>query len=176
MQARVQDDIDAAWAKLVSRAIRVALARQDVSYGQLAARLNEMGLTESSRSVEGKVQRGTFRCTFFLQALLASHVDCPPAWARILVTPGTWEERARDLLLESLSQQPWLNWQHLAQRLAEIGIEIEPDVLGAQAAEGTFSATLFLQCAAVCRFDGVKQFLDLSSLNSVALMTTSTTR
>ncbi|WP_321795274.1 DUF6471 domain-containing protein [Caballeronia sp. J97] len=168
MQAKDADGSEGAWARLASRAIRVALTRQDVSYAQLASELNRMGVPESARSVEGKVQRGTFRFTFFVQALAAARVDCPDAWSQSLAGAGTWEERASNLLSHLMSQQPWLDWRLLAQRLSEIGIEIQPDNLKAQGEEGTFSAALFFQCATVCRFGGVRSFLDFSSLNSAA--------
>jgi hypothetical protein len=169
MQGKVLEDIEATWAKLVSRAIRVALTRQDVSYAQLASELKRLGVSESARSVEGKVQRGTFRFSFFLQALTASRADCPPGWSRILHGPGSWEERAAAVFADALALQPWLDWAQLAQRLSEIGIEVQPNPLAAQAAEGVFSAALFFQCATVCRFEGIQLFVDASSLNSAAL-------
>jgi hypothetical protein len=169
MQAKIVESVDATWAKLVSRAVRVALTRQDVSYAQLATELTRLGVPESARSVEGKVQRGTFRFSFFLQALSASRADCPAPWSRILATPGSWEAHAAAVFKECLAQQPWLNWDQLAQRLAEIGIDVQADVLGAQATEGIFSASLFFQCATVCRFEGIQLFLDVSSLNGAAL-------
>ena len=169
IQGKVVESVDATWARLVSRAIRVALTRQDVSYAQLAAELTRLGVSESARSVEGKVQRGTFRFSFFLQALSASGADCPAAWSRGLATRGAWEARAAEVLKDSLAQQPWLNWRQLSLRLCEIGIEVQPDVLGTQAVDGTFSAALFFQCAAVCRFEGIQLFLDISSLHSAAL-------
>ncbi|KAK43911.1 DUF6471 domain-containing protein [Burkholderia cenocepacia] len=169
MQAKDADGPETAWARLASRAIRVALTRQDVSYAQLAAELNRMGVTESARSVEGKVQRGTFRFTFFLQALVAARVDCTEAWSQRLEAAGTWEVRACSLLSYLMSQQPWLDWRLLARRLSEIGIEIQPENLRIQGEEGIFSAALFFQCATVCRFEDVRSFLDFSSLNVAAL-------
>lgn len=170
MQEKVEQGVDAAWARLASRAVRVALARQDMSYVQLATELTRTGVRESARSVEGKVQRGTFRFSFFLQTMLASRADWPAAWSSALTMPGTWEQRASAVFKEALAQQPWLGWRQLAQRLTEIGIEVDPEVLGAQIDDGTFSAALFLQCAAVCRFEGINLYLDISSVNRAALV------
>jgi len=169
MQEKVGQNVDARWAKLASRAVRVALARQDVSYVQLANELTRLGVRESARSVEGKVQRGTFRFSFFLQALVASRADSPAAWSRVLKERGTWESRATAVIKHALAEQAWLDWQQLAQRLAEIGVEMQPEALSAQVDDGTFSAALFFQCAAVCRFAGTNLFLDVSSLNTAAL-------
>ncbi|MFM0499048.1 DUF6471 domain-containing protein [Paraburkholderia caffeinilytica] len=169
MQGKLVESVDATWAQLVSRAVRVALTRQDVSYAQLAAELTRLGVPESARSVEGKVQRGTFRFVFFLQALTASGADCPVAWARVMARRGTWEERATAVFQDALALQPWLSWRQLAHRLAEIGVEVQPEVVEGHVADGTFSAAFFFQCAAVCRFEGIHLFLDTSSLNSAAL-------
>ncbi|WP_323050962.1 DUF6471 domain-containing protein [Caballeronia mineralivorans] len=163
------DGMETVWSKLVSRAVRVALARRDISYAQLAAELAKLGVTESARSVEGKVQRGTFRFSFFLQTLAASNADCPAQWIQALSAPAAWEKRAATVLATELSQQPWLSLSGLAHRLEEIGVAIPLETLSAQTADGTFSAAFFLQCATVCRFDSVHRFLDVSSMNSAAL-------
>ncbi|WP_062609238.1 DUF6471 domain-containing protein [Caballeronia calidae] len=172
MRARNQgvrdEQIEAAWAGLVSRATRVALARQDLSYAELASRLSALGLTESARSVEGKVQRGRFRFSFFLQAVYASGATYPLSWAPVMSSTASWPERATSLLHAELGAQPWLDWPKVARRLEEIGIWIDADDLETQVGEGTFSTTLFFQCATVCRFDGVQLYLDSSYVNAIA--------
>jgi len=169
LQAKFDDSPEAAWSKLASRAVRVALARRDMSYAELARALSDIGVTESARSVEGKIQRGTFRFSFFLQALAASQADCPPLWQTAFNSNLTWDERASTVLRVELAQLPWLSWKQLASRLAEIGIAMQADSLGDQILAGTFSAALFLQCAGVCRFDTAYMFVDVSSLNDAAL-------
>jgi len=169
-QGKLSDKTDTAWAKLASRAVRVALTRRDVSYPQLAEGLAQLGLSESSRSVEGKVQRGTFRFTFFLQALVVSCADYPEQWAVSLSDESPWEERAVALIKAELSLCPWLDWTKLSRRLDEIGINILPDALADQINDGTFSAALFFQCATVCRFGGLALFLDASDLHMAALV------
>ncbi|TXC88058.1 hypothetical protein FRZ40_10970 [Paraburkholderia azotifigens] len=161
--------VDAHWSKLASRAIRVALARRDVSYAQLADALNTMGLSESSRSVEGKIQRGTFRFSFFLQSLAASDNQFPERWSVSLRSGASWEKCAADVIQAELAAQPWLNHILLSHRLAEIGVEIAAETLKGQIVDGTLSTALFLQCATVCRFPDLHFFLDSRDMIDAAV-------
>ena len=170
IQGKLDDKLDAAWARLASHGIRVALTRRDVSYSQLAEELTKLGLSESVRSVHGKVQRGTFRFTFFLQALVASRAEYPEHWSHAMTSESSWEERAAALLKHELSMFPWLDSSKLSHRLAEIGIALAPEAFETQLNDGTFTAALFFQCATVCRFHGTQLFLDVSELNEVALL------
>jgi Domain of unknown function (DUF6471) len=162
------DSNDTVWSRLASRAIRVLLARKEVSYAHLAADLSRMGSEESARSVEGKVQRGTFRFSFFLQSLNAVGADCPAHWLPLLSEPGDWEHRAALLVQQELGARPWLTWQELSRRLEVIGERVSADALEAQIIGGAFPATLFLQCAVVCSFEGLELFLDQSDLREAA--------
>lgn len=161
--------VDAAWARLASRAIRVALARRDVSYAKLADALTSMGLAESARSVEGKIQRGTFRLTFFLQTLAAADNQYPEQWAVALPHGTTWEERAALVIGTELATQPWLDGARLSQRLSEIGVQVRAETLWGQISDGTLSTALFFQCATVCRFTNLQFFLDSRDLNVAAV-------
>lgn len=174
--AKSDDSLELAWSKLASRAVRVALARRDMSYAELARALSDVGVTESARSVEGKIQRGTFRFNFFLQVLAASQADCPRPWQTTLASSLTWDERASAVLRAELAQLPWLGWQQLSNRLTEIGIRMQADSLCDQILAGTFSGALFLQCATVCGFATAQMFVDVSSLNDAALSGAASTR
>jgi hypothetical protein len=159
---------DTVWSSLATRAIRVLLARKEVSYARLAAELSRLGQKESARSAEGKVQRGTFRFSFFLQSLAAIEADCPPHWADALSASGDWSQRASKLMLKELKERPWLTWSELSRRLEAIGEQISPEALVDQIEGGDFSAALFLQCAVVCAFNGLELFLDHSDLADAA--------
>ncbi|WMY11754.1 DUF6471 domain-containing protein [Paraburkholderia phenoliruptrix] len=163
------ENIDAVWSRLVSRATRVALMRQDTGYAQLAEALKELGVSESPRSIEGKIQRGTFRFSFFLQAAVAANTDIPRVWKDALHSAESWERRAAAVLEAELAQQPWVRYDRLAARLDEIGIVIPAAALEAQICDGSFPASLFFQCATVCRFESVERFVDSSSLQEAAL-------
>ncbi|WP_310030352.1 DUF6471 domain-containing protein [Paraburkholderia graminis] len=163
------DEREDVWSRLVSRAVRVTLARQDMSYADLATALAKIGVSETFRSVEGKAQRGTFRFTFFLQVVLASGTDYPAAWKEALAAEQSWEMRASAVVHAELSLQPWVTWTGLSARLGEIGVVISPEDIESHVKNGTLSAALFLQFATVCRVEGLGRFLDASSLVRAAL-------
>jgi hypothetical protein len=162
------NDNDTVWSQLAARALKVLLVRKEVSYARLAADLSRQGAGESKRTVEGKVLRGTFRFSFFLQSLIAVGADCPLHWLEPLRAPGEWEHRASLLMQQELAARPWLSWDELARQLDRIGERVPSDVLAAEITSGVFSAGLFLQCAAVCSFEGLDLFLDRSDLREAA--------
>ncbi|ABK06969.1 hypothetical protein ISJ10_14045 [Burkholderia pseudomallei] len=168
-QVKLASGAENGWAKLASRAARVVLARQDMSYTELAGELAKLGVAESAHAVEAKVSRGTFRFAFFLQLIAGSRTDCPYLWADALSSTETWQARSSTVFAAEMAGQPWLNWQMLSNRLQEIGVSLPSESLQAQIESGSFATTLFLQCATVCRFESIYRFLDTSELHRVAL-------
>lgn len=58
------------WADKARRFLKAELKRADVTYAELARRLNEHGFEgETEASVNSKLVRGTFSVTFFLACL-----------------------------------------------------------------------------------------------------------
>ncbi len=57
------------WADRAKRFLKAELKRADVTYEDLAARLNAKGWGETKHSVASKLSRGAFTATFFLAAL-----------------------------------------------------------------------------------------------------------
>lgn len=173
MSAKIQGEeaqtVDAAWAHLASRALRAALIQKGVSYADLSRTLSERGIQESARSIEGKVHRGSFKFTFFLQALSAAGSALPRTWLYSRQIKESWEARATTAFKADLSAQPWLNIDMLSRRLEEVGVYVEAELLESQIEEGTFSAALYFQCATVCRFDALWLYLDIAAVNEVAL-------
>jgi hypothetical protein len=68
-------DREMEWAAKASRFIKVELKRANVSYKELADRLNEHGLEETEASISSKLQRGTFSVTFFLAVLTVLGIE-----------------------------------------------------------------------------------------------------
>jgi hypothetical protein len=173
VRARTQGEeaqtIESAWAHLASRALRAALIQKGVSYEELARRLVERGVQESERSIEGKVHRGRFKFSFFLQAVSAAGSALPRTWLCVQPVEESWEARAAAAFKADLATQPWLDTNLLSRRLEELGVHVQADSLNTQIEDGTFSAALFFQCAAVCRFDALWLFLDTGSVNDVAV-------
>lgn len=57
------------WAGKASRFLKAELKRANVTYAQLAERLNVHGMEETEGSIGAKLARGTFSVTFFLACL-----------------------------------------------------------------------------------------------------------
>jgi len=65
------EDVERDWAQRASRYLKAELKRADVTYEELAKRLNSKGWKETGASITNKLARGTFAATFFLAALEA---------------------------------------------------------------------------------------------------------
>jgi hypothetical protein len=64
------------WADKARRYIKAQLKRADVTYAELAERLNEHGFEgETQASVNSKLVRGTFAVTFFLACLAVLELE-----------------------------------------------------------------------------------------------------
>ncbi|NEU12818.1 hypothetical protein G3T14_11815 [Methylobacterium sp. BTF04] len=59
------------WEDRVKRFLKAELKRAEVSYAELARRLEAHGLKETEASIANKLSRGTFAATFFLASLTA---------------------------------------------------------------------------------------------------------
>jgi hypothetical protein len=59
------------WADRARRYVKVELKRAEISYAELARRLEGHGLKETEASITAKLNRGTFAATFFLATMLA---------------------------------------------------------------------------------------------------------
>lgn len=59
------------WEERAKRFLKAELKRADVSYRELAERLEKHGLEETEASIASKLSRGTFAATFFLASLAA---------------------------------------------------------------------------------------------------------
>lgn len=59
------------WEAKARGIIRAEMARQNVTYAQLADKLAAMGIEENERNLRNKVSRGKFTAAFLLQVLHA---------------------------------------------------------------------------------------------------------
>jgi len=59
------------WEAKARGIIRGEMARRGVTYAQLVARLEEIGVHEDERNLRNKVSRGKFTAAFLLQCLAA---------------------------------------------------------------------------------------------------------
>jgi hypothetical protein len=59
----------------VKRYLKAELKRADLTYEELAKRLRQAGLDETTVSVTNKLSRGTFPATFFIAAVRAIGIE-----------------------------------------------------------------------------------------------------
>jgi len=62
---------DKEWTDRVKGILKAELKRRNVSYKQLAEKLEELGIHESERNINNKISRGGFTAVFFIQCLEA---------------------------------------------------------------------------------------------------------
>ena len=62
---------DKEWQDRVKGILKAELKRRNVSYRQLAEKLEALGIHETERNINNKISRGGFTATFFVQCLLA---------------------------------------------------------------------------------------------------------
>jgi hypothetical protein len=59
------------WNKHVVGILKAEMKRRHLSYRDLAAKLEEIGVHDSERNITNKVNRGSFTAAFFVQCLEA---------------------------------------------------------------------------------------------------------
>ncbi len=62
---------DQDWTDRTKRFMKAELKRHDVTYDELARRLNDMGFEETKASIASKLSRGGFTASFFLASMKA---------------------------------------------------------------------------------------------------------
>lgn len=62
------------WEAKARGLLRAEMAKNSVTYAQLAVKLAEIGVTEDERNLRNKVSRGKFTAGFLLQCLAAMGV------------------------------------------------------------------------------------------------------
>ena len=62
---------EAAWAEQAKGILKAEIKRRNLTYAELAARLEGIGVTESPENINNKIARGKFTFVFALQCLKA---------------------------------------------------------------------------------------------------------
>lgn len=158
--------VDTAWTRLASRTARGLLVRKGVSYEQLIGCLAAVDVVESVRAVEGKVQRGSFRCSFFFQLLLAVQADLPDG-LNLSKRQESWEEVCTRTFLRELETHG-LTYSVLAKRFLKLGLEVSATHLEQQVLSGSFPFTLLLQLSALAPVIVLQRFVDQTDVEKTA--------
>src|SRR5688500_15246320 len=64
-------DIEKEWQDRVAAMLKAEMARRNVSYRELEARLREMGIEDNEKNLSTKISRGRFGAAFFFQCMSA---------------------------------------------------------------------------------------------------------
>ena len=59
------------WKVRVKGLLKAELKKRNLSYGDLAARLSTIGVSDTERNISNKLSRGTFTAVFMIQCLAA---------------------------------------------------------------------------------------------------------
>ncbi len=66
------------WAKVVTKILKAELAKRDIDYPTLTAKLHEINVNISVEDLRGRMSRGTFSAALFIQCLRAIGVTNLP--------------------------------------------------------------------------------------------------
>ncbi|MDA8586633.1 DUF6471 domain-containing protein [Rhodobacteraceae bacterium] len=66
---KAQTDVE--WSNKAKNLLRSELKRKGVTYAQLSAMLEEIGVDENEKNIANKISRGVFTMAFFLQCMTA---------------------------------------------------------------------------------------------------------
>ena len=68
---------DTEWQARVKGLLKAELKRRNVTYRDLASRLEAMGIHETERNLNNKISRGGFSAVFLIQCLAAAGYAAP---------------------------------------------------------------------------------------------------
>lgn len=159
--------LETSWTRLASRTARGLLARKGFTYDEVSRALRSMGIEESPKSVELRIQRGAFRCEFFFQLICALHADLPEGLQRTLDNKGSWEDACREIALAHLLQSA-TSFDSLSKQLEETGIRVSPTQIESRINSGSFSFAFLLQLSHLYPIPGLERFVDSSDLAQAA--------
>ena len=66
------------WSKIVTKILKAELAKRDIDYPTLVAKLSEIKVNISVVDLRGRMSRGTFSAALFIQCLRAIGVTSLP--------------------------------------------------------------------------------------------------
>ncbi|MCZ2900945.1 DUF6471 domain-containing protein [Burkholderia thailandensis] len=159
---------DTQWTRLASRVIKVALARKDLSYAELASALSASGVSETEGSLLSKLFRGSPKLSLLLQIIEISGAQPPTQWSSAMELEGSWQSRAAAVLATEFATQPWVTPAELVRRLQSIGVSVSERTLVAHLTEGTASLALTLQCLATLGSRSLERYIDTEDLVAAA--------
>jgi hypothetical protein len=157
-------ELETPWSSLAARVVRVVLARKDFGYAQLSEALASVGVKESNRALASRVSRGRIKLSLLLQILTVTGSKVPALWGTAISTPGTWEQRAKGVVVAELCRQPLVTFDELAQRMIRLGADLTEKTLMSHLDEGIISLPEFLQCLVALGSSSLERYVDYEDL------------
>ncbi|CAD6538833.1 DUF6471 domain-containing protein [Paraburkholderia metrosideri] len=157
-------DAETPWSSLAARVVRVVLARKDFGYAQLSEALASVGVKESNRALASRVSRGRIKLCLLLQILTVTGAKVPTLWCAAVAMPGTWEQRAKEVIIAELSRQPMVTFDELAHRMIRLGADLTEKTLMSHLDEGIISLPEFLQCLVALGSSSLERYVDYEDL------------
>lgn len=159
--------IESPWTRLASRTARALLTRKGATYEDAVIALKSIGVRDSAKSLELRVQRGSLKFSSFLQLLCALHADLPSEFQRVVDGMDSWESACQQLVLDLLAQNA-ISLDELALRLDGIGLHISPTQIQSLVSMGTFSLAFLLQLGYFLPIPALERYVDLSDIAKAA--------
>lgn len=157
---------DAQWIGLAARVVRVALARKDIGYAELARRLSDYGVKEDDKTLAARVAAGRIRLVLFLQILRAIDAELPHIWLAPVLSANGWEASAAAVLeAERLHVAP-MDVDELASRLSQLGAGFTHHTLVDHITSGNLFLPEFLRCLVILRSTSLDAYVEYRDLLS----------
>jgi len=159
---------DAQWIGLAARVVRVALARKDIGYAELARRLAEFGVKEDDKTLAARVAAGRIRLVLFLQILRAIDAEPPYIWLAPILNSKSWEASAAAVLEAERFHLPPMEIDDIATRLSQLGAGFTHQTLVDHIASGNLFLPEFLRCLVILRSRSLDAYIEFRDLLAAA--------
>jgi len=157
---------EAQWIGLAARVVRVALARKDIGYAELARRLSEYGVKEDDKTLAARVAAGRIRLVLFLQILRAIDAELPHIWLAPVLSAKSWEASAAAVLEAEMMHIAPMDVEQLASNLSQLGARFTHQTLVEHIRSGNLFLPEFLRCLVILRSTSLDAYVEYRDLLS----------
>jgi hypothetical protein len=88
---RVNPELQDAIRREIAGTIKHAMVRDDVSFRDLAGRLNKLGFDENERNLRNKVSKGEMQAFYYLLLLRILRIPNIPITSLPVIDPNQWD-------------------------------------------------------------------------------------
>ncbi|MCE4058711.1 DUF6471 domain-containing protein [Pandoraea sputorum] len=156
------------WAKLASRMTKVALAKKDLSYKDLAALLTGTSSDEENRRIKDPISRGTIKLSTFLKITSTIKVTVHHSWREAMPDGASWEDKASHVVKAEIAHALLSSLEVAQERLSNIGCGTTARTLPTHMKNGTIALSDFLQLLCVLNSHSADNFVEPADLTWAA--------